>query len=35
MNNATFDAFYATLNEMGRSIGKAARTGAAAISTGC
>ncbi len=33
MNNATFDAFYATLNEMGRAIGKAARTGAAAIST--
>ncbi len=33
MNNATFDSFYATLNEMGSAIGKAAKAGAAAIST--
>ena len=33
MNNATFDSFYETLNEMGRAIGKAARTGSAAIAT--
>jgi hypothetical protein len=33
MNNATFDSFYQTLNEMGRAIGKAARTGSAAIAT--
>ena len=33
MNNATFDSFYQTLNEMGRAIAKAARTGSAAIAT--
>ncbi len=33
MNNATFDSFYETLNEMGRAIAKAARTGSAAIAT--
>ena len=33
MNNATFDSFYATLNDMGRAIAKAAKAGAAAIST--
>lgn len=33
MNNTTFDSFYQTLNEMGRAIGKAARTGSAAIAT--
>jgi hypothetical protein len=33
MNNATFDSFYTTLQEMGRAIGKAARAGAAAVST--
>jgi hypothetical protein len=33
MNNATFDSFYQTLNEMGRAIAKAARTGAAAVAT--
>ncbi len=33
MNNATFNSFYETLNEMGRAIGKAARYGAAAVST--
>lgn len=33
MNNATFDSFYATLQEMGRAIGTAARAGAAAVAT--
>ncbi len=33
MNNTTFDSFYETLAETGRAIGKAARTGAAAIAT--
>jgi len=33
MNNATFDSFYATLEDMGRAIGKAARSGAAAVAT--
>ena len=33
MNNATYDSFYSTLNEMGRAIAKAAKAGAAAIST--
>lgn len=33
MNNTTFDSFYATLGEMGRAIGKAARAGAAAVAT--
>lgn len=33
MNNATFDSFYATLQEMGRAIANAARTGAAAVAT--
>ncbi|SHH23444.1 hypothetical protein [Massilia sp. CF038] len=33
MNNATFDSFFATLEEMGRAILKAARSGAAAVST--
>ena len=33
MTNATFDSFYETLNDMGRSIGKAARSGAAAVAT--
>lgn len=33
MNNATFDSFYQTLNEMGRAIGKAARTGSEAVAT--
>jgi len=33
MNNATFDSFYATLQEMGRAIGNAARAGAAAVAT--
>ncbi|HEU4776477.1 MAG TPA: hypothetical protein VFS95_06590 [Telluria sp.] len=33
MNNATFDSFYATLEDMGRAIAKAARSGAAAVAT--
>ncbi|HEY0061577.1 MAG TPA: hypothetical protein VGC21_05630 [Telluria sp.] len=33
MNNATFDSFFATLDEMGRAIAKAARSGAAAVAT--
>ena len=33
MNNATFNSFYETLDEMGRAIGKAARYGAAAVAT--
>ncbi len=33
MNNATFDSFFATLDEMGRAIANAARTGAAAVAT--
>jgi|CXWL01.2.fsa_nt_gi hypothetical protein len=33
MNNATFNSFYETLEEMGRAIGKAARYGAAAVAT--
>lgn len=33
MNNTTFDSFYDTLAETGRSIAKAARAGAAAVAT--
>ena len=33
MNNATFDSFYQTVIDMGRAIGRAARTGSAAIAT--
>jgi hypothetical protein len=33
MNNATFNSFYETLEEMGRAIAKAARYGAAAVAT--
>jgi hypothetical protein len=33
MNNTTFNSFYETLAEMGRAIGRAASTGAAAVST--
>jgi len=33
MNNATFDSFFTTLEEMGRAIAKAARSGAAAVAT--
>ena len=33
MNNTTFNSFYATLEEMGRAIAKAARYGAAAVAT--
>ena len=33
MNSTTFNSFYATLTDMGRAIGRAATTGAAAVST--
>ncbi|MES2900713.1 MAG: hypothetical protein V4723_13375 [Pseudomonadota bacterium] len=33
MNNPTYDSFIATLEEMGRAIAKAARSGAAALAT--
>jgi hypothetical protein len=33
MNHTTFNSFYETLAEMGRAIGRAASTGAAAVST--
>ena len=33
MNNTTFNSFYQTLEEMGRAIANAARTGAAAVAT--
>lgn len=33
MSNTSFDSFYATLEEMGRAIARAAKAGAAAVAT--